>query len=295
MDSNSTIKEEQTNDIQPILYDNNADTENGNNFTFISRFNERNFYDNTSILKYESELAGIESTKQENKNKLIDNNKGDTLNLSKNLIILNQNKKTIDIKIQKDIYNSKEIIIDNERFTIDSLIRRAKKILFDALLKYDNYIISKTYNNNIGYGLKIKKLLRINHSQTKNTNTNFNRELLKTSQGSIFSVDISTRHSNFPLNHNKILIKKLLNEENEEKRKIFNDLFSATFSDCINHCIGKKKFNCLNELEIYYENELIQLEEEENIKDALKNVINNYEEIFENKKPRKTKMKKKDI
>ena len=56
-----------------------------------------------------------------------------------------------------------------------------------------------------------------------------------------------------------------------------------------------KKFNCLKELEIYYENELIQLDEEENIKNALKNVINNYEEIFENKKPRKTKMKKKDL
>ena len=189
-------------------------------------------------MKYESELAGVESTKQENKCKLIDNNIGDTLNLSKNLDILNKN--TLDIEIKKDIYNIKEIIIDNERFTIDSLIRRAKKILFDALLKYDNYIISKTYNNNIGYGLKNKKLLRINHSQIKNTNTNFNRELLKTSQGSIFSVEIITRHSKFPLNHNKILIKKLLNEENEEKRKIFNDLFSATFSDCINHCNGKK-------------------------------------------------------
>lgn len=239
----------------------------------IKNDNESNFCDNPNILKYESELAGVESTKQENKNKLIDNNIGDTLNLSKNLYILNKNKNTLDIKKQKDIYNSKEIIIDNERFTIDSLIRRAKKILFDALLKYNNYIISKTYNNNIGYGLKIKKLLRINHSQIKNTNTNFNRELLKTSQGSIFSVDISTRHSNFPLNHNIILIKKLLHEENEEKRKIFNDLFSATFSDCINHCSGKKKFNCLKELEIYYKNELIQLDEEESIKDALKNVI----------------------
>lgn len=39
MDNNSTIKEEQTKDIQPILYNNNADTENGNNFAFISRFN----------------------------------------------------------------------------------------------------------------------------------------------------------------------------------------------------------------------------------------------------------------
>ena len=295
MDNIYTIKEEQSRDMHPILNDNNADTENGNNFVFISRFNESNFYDNPSILKYESELAGVESTKQENKNKLIDNNIEDTLNISKNLYILDNNKNTLDINIQKDIYKSKEIIKGNERFTIDSLIRRAKKILFDTLLKYDNYIISKTYNNNIGYGLKIKKLLRINHSQIKNTNANFNKELLKTSQGLIFSVDISTRHSNFPLNHNKILIKKLLNEENEEKRKIFNDLFSATFSDCINHCNGKIKFNCLKELEIYYENELIQLDEEENIKDALKNVINNFEEIFENKKPRKTKMKKKDI
>ena len=39
MDNNSTIKEEQTKDIEPILYDNNADTEKGNNFAFISHFN----------------------------------------------------------------------------------------------------------------------------------------------------------------------------------------------------------------------------------------------------------------
>ena len=64
---------------------------------------------------------------------------------------------------------------------IDNLLRRVKKIAFTSLLNYDNYIISKIYNNGLCKSITIKKLLRIKHHQIKNVNSNFNKELLGTS------------------------------------------------------------------------------------------------------------------
>ena len=289
MKNNLNIKNGQENESQTDLNVIDDKSQNENNFELN---NECNSDENYSVFKSEPITEEVNQIKAENQKKIKDIFSRDTLNISKNPLILNKNKNDDKNPCDLNIYATKEIIINKDKFSIDSLIRRAKKILFDVLLKYDNYIISKEYNNHIGYGIKIKKLLKINHFQIKNINTNFNIELLKTSQGTIFSSDISARHTNYPKNHNKILIKSLLNEENEEKRKIFNDLFSKTFSDCINHLIGKMKYSCLEGIENFYENELIHLDEDEKFKEILKNVINNYEKIFETKKPRKTKLKK---
>ena len=210
MYNNSTIKDEQISCSQINLNSNDEIYRNDNK---LELNNEINSYNNYNILKIENIIRENNSIKKEDTKKIIDIISRETLNITKNDCPFNKNKNeqnSFDI----NIYVTKEVIIDKDRFTIDSLIRRAKKILFDTLLKYDNYVISKVYNNRIGNGLKIKKLLKINHLQIKNTNTNFNRELLKTSQGTIFSSDISARHSNYPLDHNKILIfifKTLLN------------------------------------------------------------------------------------
>ena len=63
---------------------------------------------------------------------------------------------------------AKQAIDENEKPSISNLIRKAKKILFTSLLKYDNYIISKVYNNKLGNVINIKKLFKINHFQIKN-------------------------------------------------------------------------------------------------------------------------------
>ena len=211
----------------------------------------------------------------------------DTLNVTKSGS--NINKNIVDLEYDKE---DKAKINNKDKYSFNYLIRRAKKIIFDSLLKYDNDVISRVYDNNIGYGIHTKKLLRIKHSQIQNTNTIFNKELLKTPQGTIFSCDITTRYTNYPLNHNKLLINKLLNEENIEKRKIFTGLFSMTFLECIDNLIGKRKSESLKGLDKYYENEMIELDEEENFKEIIKNIINDFKNIFEKKKPRKTKYKK---
>ena len=171
--------------------------------------------------------------------------------------------------------------------SIDNLVRRVKKIVFTSLLNYDNYIISKVYNNDLGNGITIKKLLRIKHHQIKNVNSNFNKELLKTSQGSIFSSDISNKYSNYPNYHNRQLIKKLMDEKDEEKRKRFNSLFNKTFLECLQYLRGKKEIQGLEGLEKFYDQEMLELNEDESYKNELKKTINNYEKIFMKKKPRK--------
>ena len=45
--------------------------------------------------------------------------------------------------------------------------------------------------------------------------------------------------------------------------------FCKSFSDCINHLIGKIKYNCFEGIEEFYEKELTNLEENENFKEIL--------------------------
>ena len=215
--------------------------------------------------------------------KINDNNQNSDL-LSKgtsNSIKDKKYDKKIGLKIKRE---------ENEKYSNDNLLRRAKTMLFDSLLKYDNYIISKVFDDQIGNGINIKKLLKINHSQIKNINANYNRDLIKTSQGKIFSENISKRHTYYPLDHNKKLINKLLNEADDEKRKTFINLFSKTLKECIQHITGQKNEE-LKGLENFYEKEIIELEEDDKFKKEIKNFIDNYEEIINKKKPRKTKQK----
>ena len=121
----------------------------------------------------------------------------------------------------------------------------------------------------------------------------FNQELLKKSQGEILSSNITTRFTNYPLDHNKKLIEELINEKDLEKREIFNNLFSKTLLECIEHLIGKKHFKELEGLEKIFETKMLNLNESEEYKEKLKNVFNNIEKIYNEKKARKQKSKKK--
>lgn len=58
------------------------------------------------------------------------------------------------------------------------------------------------------------------------------------------------------------------------------------------HIIGNKNFEELAGLEKIYEEKMIELNEEEEYKDESRKIFNNYQKIFNNKKPRMKKMKK---
>ena len=79
------------------------------------------------------------------------------------------------------------------------------------LLKFINNKISEIYHI---------KLLKISYKFVSNIRSNFNFELLQTSIGDIFSKEISPEYANYRFDHNRNIIKKLLNEK-DEKKKIY--------------------------------------------------------------------------
>ena len=161
-------------------------------FSFGASKNYNNFQIKNKLKFDVSSFSYIENTKNSPLNTYNNNEEHQLFDdIPKNIGSLH-NTNNLEINKYKNCSNS-----------TDNLIRRIKKILFTSLINYDNYIISKIYRNNLGNGIKIKKLLRINHYQIKNVNSKFNRELLETSQGNIFSTDISNKYSNYPLYHNR--------------------------------------------------------------------------------------------
>ena len=104
----------------------------------------------------------------------------------------------------------------------------------------------------------------------------------------IFSEDISPRLNNYPPTHNKIIIESLINEEDEDKKIYFNSLFNITFLDCLKYFRGDI---IINELDGFIKFSSL----EENIKnkhgksyvDLMLYYLKGFQEIINNKKPRK--------
>ena len=221
-------------------------------------------------------------------NPVLNNNQKETSNTSNSFLKQKRNNSNLEPKKEE-----KEEENCYDKNNLDNFIRRIKKLAFNSILKYDNKVISEMYNNRLGHGINIKKLLKNNHFQIKCTGTIFNKELLKKTQGEILSENITTRFTNFPRDHNKNLIINLLNEEDKVKKERFNNLFNKTLSECIDHLIGVKKSKDLEGLEKIFENELKNIKKTKEYIENLKNIFNDYKRIYDEKIPRKMKSKKK--
>ena len=101
----------------------------------------------------------------------------------------------------------------------------------------------------------------------------------------IFSVNISSKFTQYLSNHNKILISKLLNEKDEDKKNQFIKLFNYTFSDCLNKFIGNGKDNKLEGFP-NFDDIRASLNEEETYLDKIKQFLADFEDIIKSKKPR---------
>lgn len=209
----------------------------------------------------------------------------------------NKTKEERNLKIKKP-QNSKNSILKkkterkSEKSTCkntnnNNKTKKLKPILHESILKFINNIISKAYNNDIGHYICRKKLLKINCKYFNNNRADFDKQLLKKTLKEIFCHDINERFTIFPKDFNKILINRLLNEEDLKKRKIFENLFNKTFTECIDHIIGKKRIDELNGLEKCFEDEIGERED----KEYLKGLLNNFEKIILSKKSRKKSLR----
>lgn len=135
--------------------------------------------------------------------------------------------------LKKKKKRAKKDVSDNDsikdkgsiKYSIDNITRRLKSMILNSMLQFDNDVILKTYNYNIGRGVNTKKLIQNDFSQKRDTKIDFNKNLLYKTQQEIFSAKISNKYKGIYFNddHNKIMIENLLKEKDEKIRNIFQD------------------------------------------------------------------------
>jgi arginyl-tRNA--protein-N-Asp/Glu arginylyltransferase len=119
----------------------------------------------------------------------------------------------------------------------------------------------------------------------------YDKEFINKKLSDILSNNISSKYTCYRPEHNKLLIEELLNESDIEKRKIFENIFSATFLDCLKHIRGEiniKEFDGLDSLEKICE----KFEDDNDYLKLFKYYALNFENIIMNKKNRKRNTKK---
>lgn len=176
----------------------------------------------------------------------------------------------------------------HNKYSGDNIIRKCKRILLHFLYVLINNIIDENYNNDTNYDKKTKRLLKINQFQITNSDVKFNKEFLNKQLKDIFSVNVSLKCKKYGVEHNKILIDKLLNEEDDNKRLLFTKIFNLTFFECLEHFRRTKYINELDNL-VKYEDICKDFEDDEDYLFSFKFYIENYEKITENKRERKKK------
>ena len=251
------------------------------NFSNISNSDSNGFQSNfdESSLLYNNEL-----------NHIID----DELNLEKCETGISNLKKEENINNNKDLENnkSKKNLLGRKKkkkhskYSTDNIIRKIKSYFFIYLLNFINKIIDNKYNGNIGQDILQKQLLKIDN---KIFSSKDDKQLLNKTLEIIFSENISGIYHRYNKTHNKVLIKKLLKEEEDEgKRKSFKKLFNLTFIECLKHFRGSEIIEELNGLD-HLDNFLNLFKDDKDYQDNVKYCINNFEEIIEKKRSKEGK------
>jgi hypothetical protein len=252
------------------------------------------------ILDYDLDISNttnIEKSNSEEKN--IDNlnfnsqqNKtNEKIQKNKELKCFNNNNGFQIDNLKKNLRKKRKENNIHDKFSEDNLRRTCKNIILNNVLVFLNLKIKDAYNGNVGYGIFKKELLPINQSQKTNSSLCFNKHFLSKKLGEIFSVNISSKFTNYLPEHNIILIKRLLNDKDENKKEYFTKLFDITFLKCVKCFIGLEKYKELegfkqfNDIKYKYMSDqqyLLKLEEH----------LKNFEKIINDKLEKKKKVDK---
>ena len=185
---------------------------------------------------------------------------------------------------------NEDSIGEHTKFSGDNLRRKVKKFIIDYALDFLNEKINQIYEGNLGEGIKIKKLLPINRFSKSDTSIQHNKDILNKTLGDIFSISISARYIYYSPNHNKELIKRLLNEKDENKRLYFKKLFNITFLDCLRGFCGNDTCEELTDFKKFSEIKTKFKDEPDYIKE-LESFLKAFENNIKSKKGRKKRQK----
>ena len=185
-------------------------------------------------------------------------------------------------------------VITHDRYSDDNMRKKCKNIVLKIALEFLNQKIKEQYNNNIGKGKNKKELKILNQEEKVNQTVNIEKTFLSKTLKEIFSENISSRLSNFSLDHNKLLIESLIKEDDEEKKQYFIKLFNITFMDCVKCFIGEKtdisELDGFKSISSIKEN-LVEEHGEEYV-EMLIYYLKNFKDIIDNKKSRNKKSNK---
>ena len=215
------------------------------------------------------------------------------LNLENSETGISSLKKEEDINNNKDLKNNelKQNLLGRKKkkkhskYSTDNIIRKIKSYFLIYLLNFINKLIDNKYNGNIGQGVLEKQLLKIDN---KKFSSKYDKQLLNKTLEIIFSENISGIYQRYNIDHNKVLIIKLLKEEDEGKRECFKKLFNLTFIECLKHFRGSEIIEELIGLDSL-DNFLNLFEGDKDYQENVKYCINNFEEIIGKKRSQKEK------
>ena len=198
-------------------------------------------------------------------------------------------KKKCGRKRKREISDDEKVPNVHNKHSSDNLIRKCKHLVIKSLYIFLNKEIYLEYMGNIGNGPLKKEFQTLNQSQISNAKIDFNKKFLSKTVGEIFSENISGRITNYPLEHNKLLVIRLINEKNENIRNHFKKIFNLKFIECLEHFIGKKRIDILKDLKCYEnvkEKIIEKYEDGKEYSDNLETFFNNYEKMINNKRGR---------
>ena len=174
------------------------------------------------------------------------------------------------------------------KFSEDNMQRKLKNIILKCALDFINERIKIVYNGNIGKGPNTKQLENLNSADKKDTSNNFCKNLLTKTLGEIFSEDNAILKSYIFPDYNRKLIKRLLNEKDENKKNYFQKLFDTTFLECVKQFRGSDNFEKLKGFRTF-EQESNKFSNDPEYIDIMKKLLMKFEIIIQNKKERKIK------
>jgi len=294
--------EEETNGMQITEDESKKNSENSENINEI-----QNNKTDIIIVKTETGKIPLEQKSTDNfhnisKNEILTNKDilmKDSSSIDININeILNFNKinlKTDDGKSEDNTYNSLKRKRgrngpgctggEHNKFSDDNLRRKVKHLVLKNVFDFINEKIRSMYSD-INKGIFTKQLLTINQKQISDATILFNKKFLEKPLKDIFSVEISKRYTNYLESHNKNLINFLMNEEEDENKRVyFNNLFNLKFIECLEHFRGTADYIHLEGMKTFDEIK-DDFAKDKNYLDVLTKYVEEYENITRNKKER---------
>ena len=126
-------------------------------------------------------------------------------------------------------FNFSDILLGNKRkkknnkkhdkFSPDNLKRECKHLVIESVMKFINDKIDEVYGNNIGCGISIKRLFKLNQSQKTNSDVAFNKQFIQKTLKEILSDSISGQIKLYSKDHNKGVINAIIDEKKKNLKK----------------------------------------------------------------------------